>query len=224
MAETAAGMASAAAVGGGVGSLAAQAPKTAAAAAAAAAASAATTTAAAATETVTLTPVAVAPAVSVCGHLVTPLFGGAGNSILFLTQDLAQLMKSKFGATWPAVQIHCDSLQSREMRYVAGGLLASVVTLIVWKCYKRYKVPKAKDKRPQRPDPRAADAAQWHNEGSGTPKNAGNEPRRQVRHAPGTMPTRMAVPQLSHPVTRASSLTAATSDICKCCGLRKKKF
>ena len=71
--------------------------------------------------------------VSIPERVVAPLIG-AGANVYILTNELTQSMRAKLSNSFPFLQ---DTLNSRYAKLVAGGVLASVATIIFWKILKR---------------------------------------------------------------------------------------
>lgn len=78
--------------------------------------------------------------VSIPECMVAPLIG-AGANVYILTNELTQSMRAKLGTSLPFLQ---DTLNSRYAKLLAGGVLASVATIIFWKIIKRLCKPKVR--------------------------------------------------------------------------------
>ncbi|XP_076471668.1 uncharacterized protein LOC143301336 [Babylonia areolata] len=90
--------------------------------------------------------------VSIPDSVVAPLIG-AGANVYIMTNELTQSMREKLGTSWPFVQ---DRLNSRYVKLLAGGLLASVAVILVWKIIKRFTAAKA-----AKPDDEEDEPCEW---------------------------------------------------------------
>lgn len=71
-------------------------------------------------------------------NVITPIMG-AGATLVKLTQQLLQDLKSKTASSWPGFH---EAMSSRYTKLIAGGLVAGVAFLVFWKLYNRYNKPK----------------------------------------------------------------------------------
>ncbi|KAL8618943.1 hypothetical protein ACOMHN_020362 [Nucella lapillus] len=138
--------------------------------------------------------------------VMSPLIG-AGANVYIMTNELTQSMREKLGTSWPFVQ---DTLNSRYAKLLAGGLLASVAVIVVWKIIKRVS---AKVTRPSS-DSEDDDAYQWNTTKTYelTPVSEGNRqgPRSEGDGyiLPAKIQLRVADPPLQ-------TIKAAQPEICK---------